>query len=109
MKVIALLVLGLAPLLSFAEESWGGHDKKLHAVAGGVTGALAYYMTKKPEYGCMAAAAVGLAKEISDAQHVGNQASGKDFVVTTLAGCLVSYGSNMYVEKNQIVWRKYFE
>lgn len=87
MKTIKTLILLIAssPVLA---DSWQGRDKDLHALAGAGIGAAVTIALKSPVYGCAAASAVGLAKEIYDAQNRHRHtASFKDFAVTAVAGC----------------------
>ena len=80
-------------------ESWGGRDKWQHAVAGATTGAVFTKITDDWRYGCAAAAAVGLAKELYDRNNRNRHTpSFKDFVVTAAAGC----GSSIVVAPNYI-------
>ena len=80
-------------------ESWGGRDKWQHALVGAGTGAVFAKATNDWRYGCAAAAAVGLAKEIYDSQHRDRHTpSFKDFAVTAAAGC----GSSIVVAPNYI-------
>lgn len=80
-------------------ESWGGKDKWQHALVGTGTGAVFAKATNDWRYGCAAAAAVGLAKEIYDSQHRDRHTpSFKDFAVTAAAGC----GSSIVVAPNYV-------
>lgn len=80
-------------------ESWGGKDKWQHAVVGATTGAVFAKAADDWRYGCAAAAAVGLAKEIYDSQHRDRHTpSFRDFAVTAAAGC----GSSIVVAPNYI-------
>jgi len=80
-------------------ESWGGKDKWQHALVGAGTGAVFTKITDDWRYGCAAAAAVGLAKEIYDRKHRDRHTpSFKDFSVTAAAGC----GSSIVVAPNYI-------
>jgi hypothetical protein len=80
-------------------ESWGGKDKWQHAIVGAATGAAFTKATDDWRYGCAAAAAVGLAKELYDRQHRDRHTpSFKDFAVTAAAGC----GSSIVVAPNYI-------
>jgi hypothetical protein len=80
-------------------ESLGGRDKWQHAIVGAGTGAVFAKATDDWRYGCAAAAAVGLAKEIYDRKHRDRHTpSFKDFAVTAAAGC----GSSLVVAPNYI-------
>ena len=80
-----ILILASSPVLA---DSWQGRDKDLHAIAGAGIGAAVTVALKSPVYGCAAASAVGLAKEIYDAQNRHRHtASAKDFAVTAAVGC----------------------
>jgi hypothetical protein len=80
-------------------ESWGGRDKWQHALVGAGTGAVFTKITDDLRYGCAAAAAVGLAKEIYDSTNRNRHTpSFKDFAVTAAAGC----GSSIVVAPNYI-------
>lgn len=79
-------------------DSWTGRDKELHAIGGAAIGSVTTLATGKASYGCMAAAGVGLAKEIYDIQHKAtNTPSSKDFAVTAIAGCLAAYGTGWII------------
>ena len=93
----------LAFVLLFATqaqaESWGGKDKWQHAVVGATTGAVFAKATDDWRYGCAAAAAVGLAKELYDSNNRNRHTpSFKDFAVTAAAGC----GSSIVVAPNYV-------
>lgn len=80
-------------------ESWGGSDKLQHALVGAGTGAVFSKATNDWRYGCAAAAAVGLAKEIYDSNNRNRHTpSFRDFAVTAAAGC----GSSIVVAPNYI-------
>lgn len=80
-------------------ESWGGKDKWQHAVVGATTGAVFTKITDDWRYGCAAAAAIGLAKEIYDRNNRNRHTpSFKDFAVTAAAGC----GSSIVVAPNYV-------
>lgn len=97
-RMIATLLATLLATQAHA-ESWGGRDKWQHALVGAGTGAVFAKATNDWRYGCAAAAAVGLAKEIYDSQHRDRHTpSFKDFAVTAAAGC----GSSIVVAPNYI-------
>lgn len=97
MKQLIALVLLFATQAQ--AESWGGRDKWQHAIVGVGTGAVFSKATDDWRYGCAAAAAVGLAKELYDMKHRSTHTpSFKDFAVTAAAGC----GSSIVVAPNYI-------
>lgn len=97
-RMIATLLATLLATQAQA-ESWGGRDKWQHALVGAGTGAVFAKATDDWRYGCAAAAAVGLAKEIYDRKHRDRHTpSFKDFAVTAAAGC----GSSIIVAPNYV-------
>jgi len=95
-KLIALVLLVSTQAQA---ESWGGRDKWQHAIVGAATGAAFTKATDDWRYGCAAAAAVGLAKEIYDSTNRNRHTpSFKDFAVTAAAGC----GSSIVVAPNYV-------
>ena len=93
MKTILAIVIAMFSATVQA-DSWNGRDKELHAIGGAVLGSLITLNTDSSLYGCAAATAVGLAKEVYDNQHKHKHtASGKDFAVTAVAGCIAAAGT----------------
>ena len=85
--MIATLLATLLATQAHA-ESWGGKDKWQHAIVGAGTGAVFAKATNDWRYGCAAAAAVGLAKELYDRKHRDRHTpSFNKFAFTTGAGC----------------------
>ena len=71
-----------------AQDSWTGKDKLYHAIIGGAIGAGVTKATDDWRYGCAAATAAGLAKELYDSQNRNRHTpSWRDFAVTAAAGC----------------------
>ena len=96
MKSLIVLILFAASTAN--ADSWTGHDKDLHAIGGAAIGSLATLATGKAVHGCAAAAGVGLAKELYDSRHQHKHtASGKDFAVTAIAGCLAAAGTSWVI------------
>ena len=80
-------------------ESWGGRDKLKHVLVGSAVGVSVTKATDDWRYGCAAATAIGLAKEVYDSRHRDRHTpSFKDFAVTAAAGC----GSSIVVAPNYI-------
>jgi hypothetical protein len=89
-----IFALTIATSAAAQADSWTGRDKELHAIGGAAIGSLTTLATGKAVHGCAAAAGVGLAKELYDSQHKAKHtASGKDFAVTAIAGCLAAAGT----------------
>lgn len=90
-------------------DNWTGPDKVDHALGGAFIGATVTAATGQAWKGCAAATAVGLAKEIADAQNRAKHTpSFKDFAVTAAAGCLAAKGTSLLVGPGVIVYRKEF-
>ena len=80
-------------------ESWGGRDKWQHVLVGSAIGVSVTKATDDWRYGCAAATAIGLAKEVYDRRHRDRHTpSFRDFAVTAAAGC----GSSIVVAPNYI-------
>jgi uncharacterized protein YfiM (DUF2279 family) len=102
MKLTLTLLLALSPALSFA-DAWTGKDKTQHAAVGAVIGAAITAATDDPLKGCMAATAVGLAKEVYDHQHPTKHTSSfKDFAVTAAFGCASAYATGWVITPKEI-------
>jgi hypothetical protein len=67
-------------------------DKRKHFIAGAVSSGIVVTLTDDPKAGCIAAAAVGVGKEVYDSKT--HSPDPKDALATTL-GCLVWY----YIKK----------
>lgn len=86
-----LIAIALLPALATADE-WTGRDKTLHFAVGAAVGGAVTIATDRRDYGIAAGVAVGLAKELYDAQHRATHTpSAKDFVVTALGAVAGSY------------------
>lgn len=93
-----IFALAIAASAVAHADSWIGHDKDLHAIGGAAIGSLTALATGKAVHGCAAAVGVGLAKELYDSQHKAKHtASGKDFAVTAIAGCLAAAGTGWVI------------
>ena len=96
------LVLALASTTTKA-DAWTGPDKVQHAAAGVIIGAAITAATKDPLKGCAVAAAVGVAKELYDAQHPNkHDTSFKDFAVTAAFGCASAYATGWIITPKEI-------
>lgn len=103
-----LTTLLLIPTVTLADQ-WTGPDKVDHALGGAFIGATVTAYTGSAWKGCAAATAVGLAKEIADAQNRAKHTpSVKDFVVTAAAGCLAAKGTSLIYGPGFLVYRKEF-
>jgi uncharacterized protein YfiM (DUF2279 family) len=101
MKHIAI-ILAMLCTASHADE-WTGKDKAQHAIAGALVGAAFTIATESPKWGCVAATAIGAAKEGYDAMHKeAHTASFKDFAVTAIAGCAVSGITGLVIQPNRV-------
>jgi hypothetical protein len=90
-------------------DDWAGPDKAKHAAAGALVGSLSTLATKDADKGCLAAAAVGAAKEAYDALHRDSHTpSVKDFIVTAAAGCAAAYGTGWVLLPGRVVYSKEF-
>ena len=94
----------LLPFTSVAfADAWTGPDKTQHAAVGAIIGAAVSAATKDPLKGCVAATAIGAAKEIYDYQHpLKHTASFKDFAVTAVAGCALSYTTHWMITPSEV-------
>lgn len=104
------LIAGLACFCVFGlglskahADAWTGPDKTQHAAVGAIIGAAISAATKDPLKGCVAATAIGAAKEIYDYQHpLKHTASFKDFAVTAVAGCALSYTTHWVITPSEV-------
>jgi uncharacterized protein YfiM (DUF2279 family) len=107
----AMMVCALFALASITQESaadeWTGKDKAGHAKAGAAIGVVTTAATSSAGWGCAAATAAGIGKEVWDKYHPGHEASVKDATVTAVAGCLASKIAGLIVGPNFIgkEWR----
>ena len=86
-----LLAIAFLPALATADE-WTGRDKTLHFAVGAAIGGAVTVATERRDYGIAAGVAVGLAKELYDAQHKATHTpSAKDFAVTALGAVAGAY------------------
>ena len=80
-------------------ESWGRRDKWKHILVGSAIGVSVTKAKDDWRYGCAAATAIGLVKEVYDRRHRDRHTpSFRDFAVTAAAGC----GSSIVVAPNYI-------
>ena len=94
MKRLGIAALLLCSVSAFAQDTWTGRDKQLHAIGGAGIGAVGTMVFKDARYGCAAATAVGALKEVLDSQNRDKHTpSYKDFVVTAAAGCISAYST----------------
>jgi uncharacterized protein YfiM (DUF2279 family) len=86
-----------------APDAWFGVDKVQHAAVGAIIGAAIAAATKDPLKGCIAATAIGAAKEVYDAAHPSKHTSSfKDFAVTAAFGCASAYTTNWTLTPNGV-------
>jgi uncharacterized protein YfiM (DUF2279 family) len=86
-----LFAIAFLPTLATADE-WTGRDKTLHFTVGAAIGGAVTIATDRRDYGIAAGVAVGLAKELYDAQHRSTHTpSAKDFAVTALGAVAGAY------------------
>lgn len=94
-----LIIAMLLTATNAHAESWGGQDKWKHVLVGSAVGVSVTKATDDWRYGCAAATAIGLAKEVYDSRHRDRHTpSFRDFAVTAAAGC----GSSIVVAPNYI-------
>lgn len=99
MKKLICATLVFMSATASAQDSWTGKDKLYHAIIGGAVGAGVTKATDDWRYGCAAATAVGIAKELYDARHRDRHTpSWRDAAVTAAAGC----GTSIIVAPNYI-------
>ena len=98
-----LLLLLITSTIAFGQIP---HDKKLHAIAGGVTSAIVYRIvdvnTNKNAllYAIASAITIGAAKELYDEIKY-NGWDNKDLLATTLGGLTVSFTFELTKRKNR--------
>lgn len=106
---VAAVAVILATEPAHAGDKWTGADKALHAQAGAAVGSIGAALSQSPTVGCLASAAVGIAKELVDMQQPDKHtASYKDAGVTAIAGCLSSAFTGIVVGPRLLGWKKEF-
>lgn len=81
MEQLALFLVGLVAL--------GETDKQKHFAIGAAASAYVTHVTDSPLKGCLAAAALGLGKELFD-RHRGGEFDNRDLGATTI-GCVITF------------------
>lgn len=107
-KHAALLIAALIAWPAWADD-WTGPDKTRHLMIGAAVGASVTMATRNEWVGLAAAAGVGLAKEVYDAQHqTSHTVSGKDFAMTVLGGIVGAKIGGLVITPTHFIWSTSF-